>query len=432
MLKARQRFGKYVIEKRLGEGGFAIVFQARDTIEGIRVALKVPYRHLLNEQSIEQFRHEVRVAAQLEHPNILPLKYADYIDGQFVIVTALGLMTVDARLQRRISIDTALSFAEQMLAAVAHAHDRGIIHCDIKPDNFLLFPDNRVRLTDFGIARFAQHTLQGSGAGTVGYIAPEQAMGKPSFRSDVFSLGLVFYRMLTGYLPEWPFDWPPPGYLRLRKRVEPDLIDLIRKSLELNTRRRYRDACEMQAAFQRIVHGPRRKRRAVGKTTSRSNAGTQWQRVRRREFRQQFGRLLDTHLKCDHCDGPMAETMRNCPWCGKLHRMKTDQTRFPAQCPRCHRGIKLDWRYCAWCYGAGFEPLSKRTFEDRRYTHRCDNPRCDRKQLMPFMRYCPWCRRRVRKKWPIDDVKDRCHRCGWGVLPGFWKCCPWCAAKLET
>ncbi len=117
MLKARQRFGKYVIERRLGEGGFANVYQAHDTIEGIHVALKVPYRHLMSEQSIELFRHEVRVAAQLEHPNILPLKYADYVDGVFVIVTAQGLMTLEKRLQRRLSVDTGLDFAEQMLSS---------------------------------------------------------------------------------------------------------------------------------------------------------------------------------------------------------------------------------------------------------------------------------------------------------------------------
>ena len=178
MFKARQRFGKYIIERRLGEGGFAVVYQARDTIEGIRVALKVPYQHLVSGGTIETFRHEVRVAAQLEHPNILPLKYADFIEGRFVIVTALGQMTLDQRLQKRISVDTALNYTEQMLAAVAHAHEHRIIHCDIKPDNFLLFPGNRLKLTDFGIARFAQRTLRGSGAGTVGYIAPEQAMGQ--------------------------------------------------------------------------------------------------------------------------------------------------------------------------------------------------------------------------------------------------------------
>jgi serine/threonine protein kinase len=97
-----------------------------------------------------------------------------------------------------------------MIEAVAYAHRQRIIHCDIKPENFILFPDNRLRLTDFGIARVAQNTVAGSGSGTVGYMAPEQAMGKPSMRSDVFSLGLVIYRMLTGQLPEWPFEWPPP------------------------------------------------------------------------------------------------------------------------------------------------------------------------------------------------------------------------------
>jgi serine/threonine-protein kinase len=432
MLKARQRFGKYVIERRLGEGGFAVVYQARDTIEGIRVALKIPYQHLLTGGTIETFRHEVRVAAQLEHPNILPLKYADFIEGRFVIVTALGQMTLDQRLQKRISVDTALNYAQQMLAAVAHAHEHRIIHCDIKPDNFLLMAGNRLKLTDFGIARFAQRTLRGSGAGTVGYIAPEQAMGKPSFRSDVFSLGLVIYRMLTGYLPEWPFDWPPAGYFRLRQRIDPDLIELLRKSLKLNARQRYKDARHMQAAFVRIKQsGRRRRKKAEERTTSRRGAGAEWKRVRHREFQHQFGKQLATRHKCEECAGPVAESMRSCPWCGKLQQLKVDRTSFPAQCPRCHRGIKLDWKYCPWCYGPGFEPLSNRIQNDRRYTQRCDNPRCSRKQLMPFMRYCPWCHRRVRKKWTITGSRDRCSRCGWGVVSSFWSYCPWCATRLD-
>jgi hypothetical protein len=335
-------------------------------------------------------------------------------------------------LQRRLSVDTGLLFAQQMMAAVGYAHEQRIIHCDIKPDNFLIFAGNRVRLTDFGIARFAQHTLKGSGAGTVGYIAPEQAMGRPSFRSDVFSLGLVLYRMFTGYLPEWPFTWPPPGYLRLRQRLDPDFVDLVRKSLSLNARQRYRDGKQMEAAFLRIMRAGKRGRRTKARqTTSRRSAGLEWQRVRIREFQEQFGRTLHTHQKCEECRGPMAETMKNCPWCGRVRRAKMTGTRFPARCPRCHRGIKLDWKYCAWCYGAGFEPLSSRVHSDRRYTHRCDNPRCGRKQLMPFMRYCPWCRRRVRRKWAIEGSQEKCQRCGWGVVSSFWSYCPWCTTKLE-
>ncbi len=255
-------------------------------------------------------------------------------------------------------------------------------------------------------------------------------MGKPSFRSDVFSLGLVLYRMFTGYLPEWPFDWPPPGYLRLRQRLDPGLIELIRKSLSLNARHRYRDVGQMQSAYLRLKQS-RRQGRKTGKTTSRRSAGTEWQRVQRREFQQQFGQLLQTRYKCDNCQGPISEPMQSCPWCGKAHAMKVDQTKFPAQCPRCNRGIKLDWKYCAWCYGAGFQPLSMRVQKDRRYTHRCDNPRCTRKQLMPFMRYCPWCRRRVRRKWPLEGSKSKCKRCGWGVASSFWSYCPWCTTRLE-
>ena len=120
-------------------------------------------------------------------------------------------MSLDDRLQKRISLSTAVDYSAQILAAVAYAHEHRIIHCDIKPDNFLIFADGRVRLADFGIARVAQKTLRGWGEGTVGYIAPEQAMGKPSFRSDVFSTGLVLYRMFSGCLPEWPYRWPPPG-----------------------------------------------------------------------------------------------------------------------------------------------------------------------------------------------------------------------------
>ena len=173
MLKSKQKFGKYVIERKLGEGGFSIVYQARDTIEGVRVALKIPHAHLVTDEALADFRREVRVAAQLKHPNILPLKNADYIDDHFVIVTAMGQTTLDERLQKRLSVDTALHLTRQMLEAVAYAHDHRIIHCDLKPDNFLIFPNNVLKLTDFGIARVAHRTLQGSGAGTIGYMAPE-------------------------------------------------------------------------------------------------------------------------------------------------------------------------------------------------------------------------------------------------------------------
>ncbi len=249
MPRVRQNLGKYRIEKRLGEGGFARVYQAYDTIEGIRVALKVPYDHLVNDDVLEQFRKEVRLAAKLDHPNILPLKNAEVVDGHFVLAYPLADETLAERTARRMSLSLAFSYAEQLLAAIAHAHQHRVIHCDIKPDNMLLFPGGRLLLTDFGIARVAMRTIRGSGSGTVGYIAPEQAMGRPSFRSDVFSAGLIIYRLFAGKLPEWPYEWPAPGASKLRGRVPPDFIQWLRRSIEVTPRKRFRDAIQMAAAL---------------------------------------------------------------------------------------------------------------------------------------------------------------------------------------
>jgi serine/threonine-protein kinase len=436
MLRARQKIGKYQIEKKLGEGGFAVVYQARDTLEGVRVAVKIPYPNLVTPDTLETFRHEVRVAARLEHPHILPLKNAEFIDGHFTIVSALGQMTLGDRIRKRLSLAVALDFAEQMLSAVAYAHEQRIIHCDIKPDNFVVFPGNRLRLTDFGIARVALRTIKASGAGTVGFIAPEQAMGRPTFSSDVFSLGLIIYRMLTGQIPEWPYTWPFPGYDRLCRRAHPDLISLIRRALDVDSRQRFRNAGQMLAEFRRIksralaftASGNGASQRAPGK---RRKSNRDWKAVRFGQFLRQFGKTLNTNFVCSACNGPVSESMTSCPWCGKPRKVHRDDTKFPAACPRCRRGMKLDWSYCPWCYGPGFESHSNRTYSDRRYTARCDNPKCKRKALMPFMRYCPWCRRRVRRKWRIDEAQDKCKRCGWGVLLLYWSYCPWCNKKLR-
>ena len=249
MLKVRQRLGKYRIQQRLADGGFASVYKAMDTIEGINVALKIPHSNLIDDGVLTDFRHEVRMAARLDHINILPLKNASFIDDQFVIAFPLGEKTLADRLRSRISVVTALDFTGQMIDAVAYAHQHRIIHCDVKPENFILFAGNRIRLTDFGIAKIALKTIRASGSGTIGFMPPEQAMGKPSLRSDVFSLGLVIYRMFSGELPEWPFEWPPPGYRRLRTRVHPDMIAFLRKAIDVNPRKRFRDAVQMQAAF---------------------------------------------------------------------------------------------------------------------------------------------------------------------------------------
>jgi len=267
-LKARQKLGKYRIEKRLSEGGYATVYRAFDTIEGVHVALKIPRDHTMDEESLKNFRREVRLAARLEHPNILPLKDASVIDNHFVITFPLGVRTLADRLSKRLSIRTALAFSQQILDALAYAHEQKIVHCDVKPENMVLFAGDRLRLGDFGIAKFALRTIKGSGTGTVGYMAPEQAMGKPSQRSDVFSAGLIIYRMFTGEWPEWPYTWPPPGIRKLRARIHPDFIAFLKKAIDADPRRRFSGGEQMRNAFLRLkprvlIHAERRRSRTA-------------------------------------------------------------------------------------------------------------------------------------------------------------------------
>jgi serine/threonine-protein kinase len=425
-IRTGQRLGKYRIQRKLAEGGFGLVYEALDTIEGVNVALKVPYPHLVDHEVLADFRKEVRLAARLDHANILSLKNAAFIDGHFVIVSLLGERTLGDRLQSRMALDTAIDFSEQMLEAAAYAHRCGIIHCDIKPENLILFPGNRLRLTDFGIAKVAQQTLRGSGQGTIGYIAPEQAMGKPSRRSDVFSIGLIMFRMFSGQLPEWPYEWPLPGYERLRARVHPDLIRFLIRAIELEPRKRFDDAAHMLSSFQRIKSRVQRFTVTTSRRKKKPPVKRDWEEVRKRQFLRSHGRSLCAHHKCHKCAGPVSESMQFCPWCSVARKVHRESTTFPAQCPRCHRGVKLDWRFCPWCYGAGFEPLSTRSFTDARYEARCTNSACSRKVLMPFMRYCAWCRRKVKKKWKITGSSEKCAGCGWGILKSFWSHCPWC------
>jgi serine/threonine protein kinase len=267
-LRARQMLGKYRIGKLIATGGFARVYSATDTIEGIPVALKIPFEEHVDDELLELFRQEVRLVAKLDHPNILTVKNADFIGDRFVVVTRLGIESLDCRLGRRMSTEKAINFLDQMISAVACAHEANIVHCDIKPENFILLDGDHLALTDFGIAKVARMTIAGSGTGTVGYMAPEQAMGRPNKRSDVFSLGLIMYRMLAGEWPFYPFDWPPPGAINLRrKRVHPRLIEVIRKSIQPRPNNRFADAEKLEQRFAEVYPLALRnlKKRTAGK-----------------------------------------------------------------------------------------------------------------------------------------------------------------------
>jgi serine/threonine-protein kinase len=424
-LRARQRVGKYRIERLLAQGGFADVYRAQDTIEGIPVALKVPRADLLGSGGMDDIRREVRMTSRLEHPNVLHVKNADVIDGRFLIAYPLGEGTLDERLRKRLSTRAALDYGEQLLLALAYLHARRIMHCDVKPDNLVLFADDHLRITDFGIAKVALRTMQASGSGTLGYVAPEQAMGKPSLRSDVFAAGLVLWRMLAGTLPEWPYEWPLSGHEIVRRKAGVAMLAVLRRSLQVDHKKRFRDAGPMLDAFRRA-----RAKTRPSNGARQAAAKKHWREVRLRQFRRAHGGALGTRHTCTHCAGPVSMEMRNCPWCGTSRAKHKGDVRLPARCPRCARGVKLDWRYCAWCHGAAIGPLSEREYTDRNYAGRCKSCRGDR--LLPFSRYCPDCRAKVKRPWKIEATPDRCGACGWGVVREHWKQCPWCGKALHA
>jgi len=252
-LRARQMLGKYRIEKRLADGPRAAVYRAYDTIHGTKVALKIPDPDIMDDDFLDEFKREARLAVRMEHPNVLPIQNACFIDDYFVIAMPLGIETLADRMTRRMSTELCMDFTQQALAAVAHSHSAKIIHCDVKPENFIIFKDNRLRLTDFGFSKIAVRSVRkASGSGTVGYLAPEQALGRPMFQSDVFALGLVIYQMFSGQLPEWPHEWPPPGYTRIRGKLKPKTLAWLRKAIEFRPRDRYKNAVTMERAFDKI------------------------------------------------------------------------------------------------------------------------------------------------------------------------------------
>ena len=424
MLRARQKIGKYRILNRIASGPLADVYAAYDSIHKTRVALKIPKEG--EHSGHEEFLHEVQVAAKLKHPNILTVLNASYIDDHFVIAMELGEQSLADRIERRMSIARAMDIATQALSAMAFAHEHRVIHCDIKPENFILFPGNQLKLADFGFAKISLRTLKASGSGTIDYIAPEQAMGRPMFQSDVFSLGLVLYRLFSGVLPEWPYTWPLAGHDRLKARVRPELVDILKRAIQLDPKKRYRNAIQMQSDFERIKSHTRRQKRV----RNRNGSGASWRQMQWREFQRRFGKTLDTRHQCRRCEGPVSESMRACPWCGIDHPSRGCESKLPSSCPRCERGVKNDWDYCAWCYGPGFVEETTRRYADKRYTSRCSNTRC-RGPLMPFMRYCPWCRTKVKKPWALPRSRSRCRSCNWGIASDFWNYCAWCREPVR-
>ena len=218
---------RYLIERELGRGGVATVHLVRDVRNNRLVALKVLHPQLAFTLGADRFAREIRVAALLDHPNILRVLDSGDLDGQlwFTMAYVEGETLWD-RLQRERQFSTAeaLRITQATASALAYAHEKGVVHRDIKPDNILLSGDD-VLVADFGVARAVSEvqsklTATGMLVGTPAYMSPEQATGEPNIdgRSDIFALACLTYEMLAG---EPPFKGPTPQMTLMLRLMHP-------------------------------------------------------------------------------------------------------------------------------------------------------------------------------------------------------------------
>ncbi|MDO8493969.1 MAG: serine/threonine-protein kinase [Deltaproteobacteria bacterium] len=428
ILKPRSRLGKYLLIHRLGEGGFGEVWRAKDTVEGVEVALKIPQPEWATPEHQKIFQEEVKLVSKLDHHNITKIKNAEWVGKRFVIVSRCGDESLADRMTRPKSAAFIKSAMKQILDCMAYAHSKRIIHRDIKPENVILYKDGTVRLTDFGIARIVEKTMiHGEGTGTIGHMAPEQAYGQTAYSSDVFSIGVLFYQLLTNKLPPWPFEWPFPEQKKITKKLPPSLRHLLKKATRFNPRHRYPDAITMQQAWDRGVRQWRDKKKNKKRKREKRE---KWLDYKVEGFVRQNKRKLRLDFLCRKCKQPIAESMMACPWCGDKNNGFKKTTTFPDFCTHCEHGIHADWRFCPWCFRKQFRKYSSKRSHDKRYVTACVNRRC-RKPLMPFMRYCPYCHKKVATPWKHPSLQERCPECRWGVAKNFWDFCAWCATKLK-
>jgi len=201
--------GRYRLESKLGSGGMSTVYLAIDETLDRAVAIKLLHAEISDEpDQLERFRREARSAARLSHPNLVGVIDAGEDGGRpYIVFEYVRGETLKRRLQRegRLPVDEAVAYAIEIGRGLAAAHGRNLVHRDVKPQNVLIDPDGRARVTDFGIARSLEaHGLTATGRvlGTTDYVSPEQAMGEDvDERSDVYALGVVLYEMVTGDVP---------------------------------------------------------------------------------------------------------------------------------------------------------------------------------------------------------------------------------------
>lgn len=249
---------RYELEELVGTGGMSSVYRARDQLLERHVALKVLHPHYGDDDEyVERFRREARAVAQLSHPHIVTVIDRGEDDGQqYIVFEYVDGENLKQLLERNGPLPTrrAVELACEIADALAFAHEHGLVHRDVKPQNVLLTPDGNAKVTDFGIARSldVEHgvTQTGTVLGTSNYLSPEQAGGKPTTQAtDVYSLGVVLYELLTGEVP-FPgenfvavamrhINEPPPDVLERRPDIPLRLAAAVDRALEKDPQRRF-------------------------------------------------------------------------------------------------------------------------------------------------------------------------------------------------
>jgi len=316
-----QTIGKYRILSPLGSGGFGSVYLAEDTWIDKKVALKVPHKQNLD---FGEMLKEPRLLASMSHPNIVTVLTAEKQDDVFFIVmeyvTGETLEHIILR-EGALDVSRALDFTCQMCNAVDHAHRAGVLHRDLRPGNMLVSDTGMLKVTDFGTSRFLEIAAHGTTViGSPPYMAPEQFHGKAVFASDVYSVGVTMYQMLTGSLP---YDTPAPADIerlmrgelvsppRLKNSKIPKAInDIVLRALDPDMTTRYQRASDLlDEVLAAREPAPRRASRGPAGAAAEEPVSDIQSRLRAREAPQpRF---------CWNCRKSLQARSARCPFCGE-------------------------------------------------------------------------------------------------------------------
>jgi serine/threonine-protein kinase len=266
--------GRYKIKREVGIGGMAIVYEAIDLKTGQSVALKMLKESISdNTQALRRFINESKAVAMMDHANIVKiLDVSVKTEHKFIVMEYIKGITLRDYMNKKekLSWQEACAFITQILQALDHAHMRGVIHRDIKPQNIMIMEGGFIKVADFGIAKIPNAetvTMVDHAVGTIYYISPEQARGKKiDARSDLYSLGVMFYEMLTGHLPfmaESSYEImnkhintspkPPKQYL---PQLPTGIEQIILCAMEKDPTRRYQSASQMLRHIYRVQQNP--------------------------------------------------------------------------------------------------------------------------------------------------------------------------------